>query len=122
MIGLLAVGACNHQTSRETPGEAFDLDRAHFLTWTNYNGVERASEAIYILDGLECGRGEVGFMNMLERLKALPHGAVLIIYPDYSDMTGGEPFRRKPYVGYRARLDELARRKEMVIVHRPAKP
>jgi hypothetical protein len=106
------------------PGrEPIDLDRAHLLTWTNYTGIEPMRQAIYLLDGEECGQGEAGFSNVLQKLAAMPSGATLVIYPDYSgQLTTGHPPRRWPYVPYRARLDELARRKEMVIVHRPAKP
>lgn len=54
------------------------------VTWRDYLGIGRSSdpnEAVYIVDGREVGKGREGLRVVIARLKTLPVGSEVYLYP-----------------------------------------
>lgn len=72
----------------------------HTLTWDGYSGIENPRDARYLFDGQSMGIGKPGFDAALSRIKELPSGSRLLIYPSYLAGTPSGPRRVRPYVEY----------------------
>ena len=54
-----------------------------YFTWKNYGETSKPADAVYIWDGKEVGSGNAGFQSVLSRLRKLPRGSTVLLYPNY---------------------------------------
>lgn len=54
-----------------------------YFTWKNYGETSKPADAVYIWDGKEVGSGNAGFQSVLSRLRKLPRGSKVLLYPNY---------------------------------------
>ena len=54
------------------------------ITWAEYDGIKNKDpkEAVYIVNGQQVGKGTEGFSKVLAKLRALPRGSTVYVYPD----------------------------------------
>ena len=54
------------------------------ITWAGFDGIKNNNpkEAVYIVNGQRVGKGEEGFSHVLAKLRGLPMGATVYVYPD----------------------------------------
>jgi len=78
--------------------------------------MEPPERAVYVLDGKSVGRGEEGFRKVLAAVGRMNQGAVLLVFPDYSNLTSGsEPPRIRPYMAYEQDLVDIATKRHIAI-------
>jgi len=89
LAAVLALSASGCDDRRETyviielPRDMYEFDYDVYFTWKNYGEASEPCDAVYIWDGKEVGRGEVGFESILSRLRQLPRGSTVLLYPNY---------------------------------------
>ncbi|MHC4201282.1 MAG: hypothetical protein ACYSU0_14935, partial [Planctomycetota bacterium] len=61
------------------PAPRFD----HYLTWRNYPGFGDKRNVIFVWDGESIGSGYEGADELVSRLRALPEGSTVLVYPKF---------------------------------------
>ncbi len=76
---LLGLAGCGPDQAGPSPeAERKILAREiHKLTWRNYDGRGDASAAVFILDGVELGRGAAGFTALKRLIAKMPKRSVV---------------------------------------------
>ena len=109
----------------------------HVVTWRGFHGSENYDRAIYVFDGIEVGKGKVGWENVLRRLEQLKPGETVFIYPYYLPATksivttdgkvifldepNGPP-RSLPFNNEVGELHKLVESRGLVIIYSPTEP
>jgi hypothetical protein len=97
---------------------------AAFITWRNYDGIDLdgTQNAEYVYCGNVVGKGDAGFAVILEKLRALPAGSVVLIFPNWETLeeleTSG-PQRCMPWNQYNHALTAVAENGKLTYVVSP---
>jgi hypothetical protein len=89
---LVWVTACKRQETARPAGPVTAR-----LTWKEYDGAEEPERAVYYLDGRRIGRGTMGFMAVMLRLRELPVGSTMEVFSGFPKFEPSGPDRVEPF-------------------------
>jgi len=106
---VLAMSGCQVEARTEyvyaRPGvEVLKIPHDAWLTWREYDG-DDTSRVLYYFNGVCQGRGRDGFTSVLNRLRALPVGSRVLVFPAYP-YSLDSIYDMYPYMG---QYDELTK-------------
>jgi len=107
-----------------TPEDANRVSFEHdvYFTWRDYTGDSRRIErekTLYIWNGEEMGHGEKGFENALSRLRAMPRGSRVLLYPNYY-ISGHSDFMFFPWIQDDEKvIYKIAKDRQLTIIWSP---
>lgn len=92
MSFVVLMYGCNSKPEPEA--ETMNESATVTLTWKDYDGISEQDpdKATYILNGAIIGQGSKGFTTVIKRLREIPEGSELLIFPDNTllDAQGSE--------------------------------
>ncbi len=89
-----------------------------YFTWRDFQGVGDPARAVYVWQGRDVGAGKEGFAVVLAKLRGLPKGSKVLMYPSYTAPLEflADSVRRHPWQDDRGKLMDVLRERNLTLL------